>query len=288
MGQRDFLLWLMLVPGLTIKGRYRMWQYMYQNNLASIPIKMILKLSQLSHNKQQIIFKWYHQRNWQLEFQRLKNYHFITICDEKYPKYLLMCIDAPICLFYRGDLDLLSQPLIAIVGARKATDYGKKILRAWVPYLVKSGLTTVSGLALGIDELTHRATLAVGGKTIGIIGTGLDCVYPNRTDCLQEQVAINGLLISEYLPWQKPKRKYFPERNRIIAGLSHVCLIIEAQKRSGSLITAMIALEQNRIVMAVPGRIDTPNSKGTNELILAGATPVLVPQQIVLEFENFY
>lgn len=288
MEQRDFLLWLMLVPGLTIKGRYRIWLYLHQNSLTVIPIQMVLKLSQLSHKKQQIIFEWYHQRNWQAEFRCIKSYQFITICDEKYPKYLSTCIDAPICLFYQGDLGLLSQPLIAIVGARKATDYGKKILHAWVPYLIKSGLTTVSGLALGIDELTHRATLIAGGKTIGIIGTGFDWAYPNRTDQLQEQVAIQGLLISEYLPWQKPERKNFPERNRIIAGLSHVCLIVEAQKRSGSLITAMIALEQNRTVMAVPGRIDTQCSRGTNELILAGATPVLVPQQIVLEFKNFY
>lgn len=288
MKQRDFLLWLMLVPGLTIKGRYRIWQYLDKNKLANISLKLILQLSRLNQEKQQYIYDWYQQKVWQRQFQWLKQCPFITICDDQYPKYLLFCIDAPICLFYQGDLKLLDQPLVAIVGARQATDYGKKILHAWIPYLVKSGLTTVSGLALGIDELTHRTTLAAGGKTIGIIATGLDCTYPQRDDLLQEKIAANGLLLSEYLPWQGPKRKNSPERNRIIAGLSHVCIVVEAKKRSGSLITAMIALEQNRTVMAVPGRIDEQISKGTNALILAGATPILVPQQIVLEFKNFY
>ncbi|KAA8433506.1 DNA-protecting protein DprA [Weissella paramesenteroides] len=288
MKQRDFLLWLMLVPCLTIKGRYRIWQYMDKNKLTNINIKLVLQLSRLNQEKKQYIYDWYRKKVWQRQFQSIKQCPFIAICDSQYPKYLLYCIDAPICLFYQGDLELLQQPLVAIVGARQATNYGKKILRAWIPYLVKSGLITVSGLALGIDELTHRTTLAAGGKTIGIIGTGLSCTYPKRDDLLQEKVAVNGLLLSEYLPWQGPNRKNFPERNRIIAGLSHVCIVIEAKKRSGSLITAMQALDQNRTVMAVPGRIDEQTSKGTNALILAGATPILVPQQIVLEFKNFY
>ena len=231
---------------------------------------------------------WFKETNWQVDWHKLQDQTYIAICDASYPITLSECIDAPICLFYKGDLSLLVQPLVAIVGSRQATSYGKSVLKSWIPGLTAAGLTTVSGLAAGIDELTHRETLKANGQTIAIIGTGFEFAYPKHCENLQNTISQLGLLLSEYLPWQGPKRHHFPERNRIISGLCQVCLVIEARKRSGSLITAMLALDQNRTVMALPGRIDGEYSVGTNELILAGATPVLSVDQIVLEFANFY
>ncbi|WP_308399020.1 DNA-processing protein DprA [Weissella thailandensis] len=288
MAQRDFLLWLLMVPGLSIKGRYRIWIYLRDNKLLKLPWQQILIISKMRQPQRDAATFWFKQTKWQTDWQRLRKQTFIAICDEEYPIYLYECIDAPICLFYKGDLSLLSQPSVAIVGSRQATKYGQGILSSWIPDLVSAGLVTVSGLAAGIDELTHRETLKAKGKTIAVIGTGLNQIYPKRCEQLQSIISHEGLLLSEYLPWQGPKRQHFPARNRIISGLSQVCLVIEAKKRSGSLITAMLALDQNRTVMALPGRVDVPTSRGTNELILAGAIPVLSVEQIILEFANFY
>lgn len=288
MAQRDFLLWLLMIPGLSIKGRYRIWIYLKENKLSKLSWQQILTISKMRQSQRNEATYWFKETNWQVEWHKLQYQTYIAICDAAYPITLSECIDAPICLFYKGDLSLLVQPLVAIVGSRQATAYGISVLKSWIPGLTAAGLTTVSGLAAGIDELTHRETLKANGQTIAIIGTGFDYAYPKHCEDLQNTISQLGLLLSEYLPWQGPKRHHFPERNRIISGLCQVCLVIEAKKRSGSLITAMLALEQNRTVMALPGRIDGQYSVGTNELILAGATPVLSVDQIVLEFANFY
>ena len=164
------------------------------------------------------------------------------------------------------------------------SNYGETVLRGLIPQLAKRQVTVVSGLAKGVDGMSHRLALANDGPTIGVVGCGLDRVYPTENRQLQETVAQRGLVLSEYGRGEPPLAYHFPERNRIIAGLASTVLVIEAKKRSGSLITANLALEENRTVCAVPGRIDTSRSMGCNKLIAAGAKPILRVQDILDEF----
>ena len=215
----------------------------------------------------------------------------IKLCrliDNDYPPLLKEIFDPPPLLYYRGSLKNLNQPCLAVVGARKFTNYGQQVADEIVSELAQSGLTIISGLALGIDALSHRACLKHHGKTVGVLGSGVNktSVYPVTNQRLGEEIiASGGCLISEY-PINTPGLPHhFPARNRIIAGLSLGTLVIEARERSGSLITARLALEQNRSVFAVPGSIYNRNSVGTNNLIKLGAKPVTVASDILEEFD---
>jgi len=191
--------------------------------------------------------------------------------DESYPYALRKSYEPPLVLFYKGDLSLLYKGTIGIVGARECTEYGKQVLSELIPSIVKHELVTVSGLARGIDRLVHEKTLEQGGRTIAVIGNGIDYYYPSENRQLQEEISENHLLLSEYPVGTRPKKHYFPLRNRIIAGLSRGVLVVEARERSGSLITARLALEEGRDVFAVPGSVFSEQSKGCLDLIKAGA-----------------
>ncbi len=181
-------------------------------------------------------------------------------------------------------LSLLNTQSLAVVGARQMTSYGEATLKGILPVIIKRGITVISGLAAGVDGLSHEITLKNQGKTIGVIGSGIDQVYPRNHQYLQRAVAEQGLVISEYGLGEEPIAWHFPERNRIIAGLAETLLVVEAKKRSGSLITANIALEENRNVCAIPGRIDAPLSLGCNQLIAAGAKPITEAKDLLDEF----
>lgn len=208
----------------------------------------------------------------------------VTIVDDEYPVLLRESYRPPVVLFYRGSLARLQRPLLAVVGARQCTDYTREVLDSLLPPLIHQQVGIVSGLAKGADRIAHEVTCRLRGVPVGVIGTGLDKVYPHENAVLQENVARNGVLLSEYPPGTGPRRHHFPERNRIIAALSQATLVTEAQSRSGSLITANLALQANRNVWAVPGPITAPTSMGTNELIQAGATPALNSVDIMEEF----
>ena len=200
------------------------------------------------------------------------NNHLVTLADDTYPKALLEIPDPPPILFAKGDLSCLNLPSIAIVGSRNASIQGERNAENFAESLAESGLCIVSGMALGIDGAAHRGALkAKHGKTIAVVGTGLDIVYPSKHRELAHQIAAQGLIISEF-PIGTPSRpENFPRRNRIISGLSLGCLVIEANIQSGSLITAKLATEQGREVFAVPGSIHSPVSKGCHTLIKQGA-----------------
>lgn len=215
-----------------------------------------------------------------------KQIKWISILDKTYPEYLKHIYNPPALLFYQGDLSLFNQQLLAIVGSRLTSSYGEKALTLLLPELISHEIATVSGLAKGIDKEVHQKTIELGGRTIGIIGTGLDYFYPFENESLQRDIARNHLLISEYPLGTKPLKHHFPMRNRIIAGLSLGTLVIEAKYRSGSLITANLALQEGREVFAVPGNITNPYSEGTNDLILHGAKCVLSPQHILEELNR--
>ncbi|GAY73022.1 DNA-processing protein DprA [Lentilactobacillus kosonis] len=209
--------------------------------------------------------------------------HWLAINDPCYPEPLREAYLPPIGLFYRGNLQLLQTKMLGVVGSRVPTDYSRTVLKQIIPELVCQKLTLVSGLAKGVDTITHRLTVANGGNTIAVIGTGLAQYYPSENRSMQDYIGSNHLLLSEYLSNVGPRRHHFPERNRIIAGLCQGVLVSEAKNHSGSLITANLALQNNREVFAIPGPINSPLSVGTNELILAGAKPVLQSNHIIEE-----
>lgn len=193
-----------------------------------------------------------------------------------FPPLLRSIHDPPPGLFLRGSapIDLLSRPAVAIVGARSCSDYGAHVARSLSRELAATGLVVVSGLARGVDGWAHRGALEAGGTTIAVLGCGIDRDYPRAHAALAAQIAATGLIVSEYPPGVTPAPWRFPARNRIVAGLTLATVVIEARERSGALITADLALEEGRDVLAVPGEITSALSRGTNALLRLGAVVV--------------
>lgn len=221
----------------------------------------------------EIIRKW--------ETEKIK---IITFYDSYYSDQLKEISQPPWVLFTLGNLDLLKQPALAIVGTRTPTNYGKLIAKKISENLGNYDIVVVSGMARGIDSVAHSGALANQGKTIAVLGCGIDIIYPKENQKLYKEISQNGLIVSEYLPGMKPKPGFFPQRNRIISGLSLGTIVIEAAMSSGSLITVQYALEQSREVFAVPGPINSKNSFGTNSLIKQGAKLVQDIEDIINEF----
>jgi len=214
--------------------------------------------------------------------------HIVTLSDEDYPQALLNIPDPPLLLYVKGRLDLLNQPAIGVIGSRNATAQGKQNAEAFSRAMSDAGLCVISGLAHGIDAAAHRGALAGQGSSIGVIGTGLDKVYPAAHRELAHAMAAQGALISEFPLGTPPLAANFPRRNRIISGLSLGCLIVEAGLQSGSLITARLALEQGREVFAIPGSIHSPQSRGCHALIKQGAKLVETAQDVLDEISGFF
>ena len=195
----------------------------------------------------------------------------ITGDDPSYPRRLKEIYDYPPLLYVRGTLIPEDEWAIAVVGTRRASIYGRQVTEEIVADLVRNKITIISGLAKGIDSIAHRTALEAGGRTIAVAGCGLDMVYPSDHVALARQIIEQGALISEFPLGTRPKAEHFPQRNRIISGMSLGVLVVEAGEKSGAMITAHWALEQNRDVFAVPGSVFSPASKGTNRLIQEGA-----------------
>lgn len=212
--------------------------------------------------------------------------HLLCVDDEKYPKLLREIADPPLVLYVQGDVSLLSQPQIALVGSRNPTGPGSDTAQQFSYALASSGFIVTSGMALGIDAASHRGALLAGGKTIAVMGTGLAQIYPNEHRSLSEEIIKNGALVSTLPPDTPPKAKHFPARNRIISGLSLGVVVVEAALRSGSLITARFAVEQGREVFAIPGSIHNPMARGCHFLIHQGAKLVETAEDIVEELRS--
>lgn len=198
-----------------------------------------------------------------------------------FPDRLLVIKNCPKQLYYIGDLEILKQPCVAVVGSRSTNAYGRATAEAICRQLAGRGVTIISGLARGIDTCAHKATMDVNGKTIAVLGCGLDVCYPPENKQLMKDIGHKGLLLSEYEVGTKAEKYNFPNRNRIISGLSEITVVVQAKNRSGSLITAELAAEQGREVMAVPGNIDSQYNLGTNKLIKEGATPIISVSDIL-------
>ncbi len=197
--------------------------------------------------------------------------------DPLYPECLKEIHDPPAILYYKGNVELLSaeRPKIAIVGTRVPSEYGRKYCGIIGQKLSRGGQTIVSGMAMGIDAVAHRAAIDEGQFSIGVLGCGIDQIYPKQNEKLYQRILEKGLLLSEYEKGVLPHPIHFPERNRIIAGLSHACIVIEAAKKSGSLITAEMSMDLGRDVYAMPGPIYSNKSIGCHELIRNGAFPIV-------------
>ena len=270
---RKFLLQLNLCRGIGQISKVRLWQAASQHRCFT-DLKALAQWAQLGPSSLEALLNNWASDQLAAAVEYSQRFPYITIVDDDYPDQLRETYCPPLVLFYTGRLELLKNPLLAVVGARDMSNYGETVLRGLIPQLAKRQVTVVS----------HRLALANDGPTIGVVGCGLDRVYPAENRQLQETVAQRGLVLSEYGRGEPPLAYHFPERSRIIAGLASTVLVIEAKKRSGSLITANLALEENRTVCAVPGRIDTSRSMGCNELIAAGAKPILRVQDILDEF----
>ncbi|MCY7389162.1 MAG: DNA-processing protein DprA [Burkholderiales bacterium] len=211
--------------------------------------------------------------------------HLLTLADEDYPARLLEIADPPPILYLKGRRDLLAKPGFAVVGSRNATPSGLQNAEAFARSLSEAGFTIISGMALGIDAAAHRGGLSGAGRSIAVVGTGLDLVYPARNKTLAHELAENGLILSEFALGTPALAKNFPRRNRIISGLSRGVLIVEAALASGSLITARQAGEQGREVFAIPGSIHSSLSKGCHQLIKQGAKLVDDANDILVELQ---
>lgn len=208
----------------------------------------------------------------------------VSIDEAGYPKRLKEIYLPPPLLYYKGTLEGTDENSISIVGARKVTSYGKEVTKAFAYDLASMGITIVSGLALGVDTEAHQAALNAKGRTIAVLGCGVDKIYPYSNINLAKKIIENGAVLSEYPPGTEPLKQHFPARNRIIAGLSLGTLVTEASEKSGSLITAGFALEQGKEIFAIPGNIYNINSAGPNNLIKMGAKAVSSAQDILNEF----
>mgnify|MGYP000653702760 FL=1 len=216
--------------------------------------------------------------------EEFKEFDSISIMDPEYPEELLWMHNPPVLLFYSGNIDLLKHPKIAVVGSRSCSRTGIQSVEKIINEL-NNELIVVSGLAKGIDAAAHYAAIRNGGKTIGVIGTGLDVFYPRSNKQLQKYMGGSHLVLTEYGPGQGPQKHHFPERNRIIAGLSRAVIVAEARMRSGSLITCERAMEEGRDVFAIPGSILDGRSDGCHHLIQEGAKLVTSGKDVLDEFE---
>ena len=207
----------------------------------------------------------------------------LTLADAGYPPALLQGADPPLMLYAQGDPAWLLRPSIAVVGSRNPTPQGEENAKAFAAALGTQGFVIVSGLALGVDAAAHEGALSAGQGTVAVVGTGLDRVYPARHRSLSHRIAAQGVLISEYPPGTPPRPSHFPQRNRIIAGLTLGTLVVEAALESGSLITARLASEAGREVFAIPGSIHSPQSRGCHQLLKQGAKLVETAEDVVEE-----
>ncbi|WP_238933362.1 DNA-processing protein DprA [Brevibacillus choshinensis] len=286
--ERDWLYLLSVVPGLgrkRIRAIYE-WYGSFSEALEDwASVEQLWKLSPMVSKHVRDYIK--EETGQKLVEKRDKaDFRYICFLDEAFPDKLRHMPDNPLTLFAKGELELLHQPAIGVVGSRRPTPYGRACCTHLVKELSQHGLVIVSGLAHGIDGEAHRAALQVKGKTIGVLGCGIDQVYPAGHRALYREIETFGLIVSEYPPGTLPLPGFFPERNRIISGLSLGILVVEGAERSGSLVTADCALEQGRDVFAVPGPIFSLVSAGPHNLIKQGAKLVTSSMDVLEEWNH--
>ena len=282
---RDILL-LLSIPGIG-GGKVRQLLSIFPTaeEIIRAPVKQLTRIDGVDTKTAQLLKSGYDERLVDEQLAKLDKagVDCVSIWDDEYPPLLKKTAAPPALLFYRGILPAVWPAMLGIVGTRMPSTYGKTVTEKLTTQLVENGLDIVSGMARGVDTVAHTAAIKRGGRTYAVLGCGVDVVYPSENRKLYEQIQENGAVISEYFLGAKPDAVNFPRRNRIISGMSLGILVVEAGKKSGALITAEFALEQNREVFAVPGQITNHRSIGSNKLIQQGAKLVQTVDDILEE-----
>lgn len=281
MTEKEYWYWFCMIEEITQRKKEILLSYFQTPEVVYYTKEKELRLIGVLNDKE--INYLHKERNVEENYAKLKDkgIYFVTRKEKEYPNKLKHIYDAPLGLWVKGNLPNDENVTIAIVGARNCSNYGKEIAYFFAKELSKRGVQVVSGLARGIDGFAHSGALAAKGKTFGILGCGIDIIYPLENQNLYEQMKENGGILSEFPLESKPLPFHFPIRNRIISGLSDGILVVEAKEKSGSLITADLGLEQGRDIFAIPGRIQDKLSEGCNNLIREGAQIITKPQEIL-------
>ncbi|HEO2924733.1 TPA: DNA-protecting protein DprA [Streptococcus agalactiae] len=277
-----FELFKLKKAGLTNLNINNIINYLKKNSLTSLSVRNMAVVSKCKNPT--FFIENYKQLDLKKLRQEFKKFPVLSILDSNYPLELKEIYNPPVLLFYQGNIELLSKPKLAVVGARQASQIGcqsvKKIIKE-----TNNQFVIVSGLARGIDTAAHVSALKNGGSSIAVIGSGLDVYYPTENKKLQEYMSYNHLVLSEYFTGEQPLKFHFPERNRIISGLCQGIVVAEAKMRSGSLITCERALEEGREVFAIPGNIIDGKSDGCHHLIQEGAKCIISGKDILSEYQ---
>lgn len=277
-----FELFKLKKAGLTNLNINNIINYLKKNSLTSLSVRNMAVVSKCKNPT--FFIENYKQLDLKKLRQEFKKFPVLSILDSNYPLELKEIYNPPVLLFYQGNIELLSKPKLAVVGARQASQIGcqsvKKIIKE-----TNNQFVIVSGLARGIDTAAHVSALKNGGSSIAVIGSGLDVYYPTENKKLQEYMSYNHLVLSEYFTGEQPLKFHFPERNRIIAGLCQGIVVAEAKMRPGSLITCERALEEGREVFAIPGNIIDGKSDGCHHLIQEGAKCIISGKDILSEYQ---
>ncbi len=271
--EKKYWIWLSLIPNLGSKKIQELLR-LYKNpeTIYQLKAKELMKIKGIGEKTIESILDQKIRTSvvMHIEYMRKNNIDIISLYDKEYPQLLKEIYDAPISLYCQGNARILNRQAIGIVGCREASNYGRSAAKYFSYHLAQKGFNVISGLAKGIDSYAHMG--AICGKTIAVVGNGLDIVYPKENEPLAKQILERGgAIVSEYPLGTKPEKMNFPARNRIISGMSKGILVVEAKEKSGTLITVDFALEQGRDVFVVPGNINSICSVGTNRLIKQGA-----------------
>ncbi|TCO79959.1 DNA-processing protein DprA [Marinisporobacter balticus] len=286
MREKDYLVWLHSLKGVGHKSLEKLLEiFGSAEKIFKISVEELYKFKGINHNMVHSIIK--NRETFKIhaliEGIKKQNIDILEREDEEYPENLKNIYDPPFILYKKGCIVSKDVEAVAIVGARKASTYGKYVAYQLGKDLAKAGITVISGMAYGVDTMAHKGALENGGRTIAILGCGLDTCYPKSNYDLMLQIEKNGAILSEYNIGTKPLAGNFPARNRIISGMAKGVIVVEASIKSGSLITAEFALEQGREVFAIPGNINSPLSSGTNKLIKDGAKLVTDIEDVLEE-----
>lgn len=288
--EREILIWLSHLGGITYHEMISLTQYFGslselwdadQQHLEKALGKHRIIVERMKKNNHDAFIEGMYQGLGKYQVEP------VTILDEEYPEKLKGIYDPPTVIYMKGK-PRFDQPMIGIVGSRRATPYGKWAANFFAKELAKNQVGIISGLALGIDTAAHKGALEGEGYTVGVLACGLDQCYPASNRGLRDQILVSGCLISEYSPQTPPLKHHFPARNRIISGLSDGIVVIEAAEKSGALHTVDFAVDQGKEVYALPGNINQPQSKGTNQLIRDGVRILLSPEELLEDLSKLY
>ncbi len=286
MTEKDYLLWLSNVQGIGSKTLEKTIEYFGSaENVFHASTDKLNGAKGINRDIIHNIVKNRDKKTIDNLLKDLKNNSIDVLCknEENYPENLKNIFDPPYLLYKKGNMYEKDDNAIAIVGSRNASPYGKWAAYKFASELASKGITIISGMAYGIDAAAHKGAIESGGRTIAVLGCGIDICYPKSNYNLMKNISKAGAIVSEYFIGVDPIPGHFPARNRIISGLAKAVIVVEAAEKSGSLITTEFALEQGREVFAVPGNINSPLSKGTNKLIKDGAKPVTCVEDVLEE-----